>query len=460
MLEQISLFFTSDLHSHFESWPKAVRFLNGKTEEKKKMNQSYFILDNGDHLDRVNPITEATKGKVNVNLLNDANYDVINLGNNEGVTLKQSELMQLYENAQFDVTCANLSSQHHPEWLKSHTIKQTTSGLTIGFIGLTAPFAPFYEPLGWSVSDPLVELENQLNALPEHVDLVVVLSHLGIDFDEKIADQFEKVDIIIGGHTHHLFQDTHIRNKTLLAAVGKFGRYIGEIQLKYDHSKSRWLMPESIVSDLSEFENDQKTETTLLKAKEEANHYLSHQVTYLSEPLTIDWYEETPLIKSLTKTLRKWTGADISMLNAGILLDGFDAGVVTEADIHRNCPHPINPCVVNVTGREIIEIVRAGMTEEFINLKVKGYGFRGEIMGQLVYDGIELHFRDQNAEGISLDKVTINQQEISNDQVYKLATADMFTFGHLSPQISRAVSKQFFMPEFIRDLLKDTLQTF
>lgn len=39
------------------------------------------------------------------------------------------------------------------------------------------------------------------------------------------------------------------------------------------------------------------------------------------------------------------------------------------------------------------------------------------------------------------------------DKVYYVATADTFTFGQLLPEIARSAKKQYFVPEFLRDLL-------
>lgn len=59
------------------------------------------MFDLGDHVDRFHPISEATFGKANVELLNRLQYDAATIGNNEGITLPHQELDTLYDNAQF-----------------------------------------------------------------------------------------------------------------------------------------------------------------------------------------------------------------------------------------------------------------------------------------------------------------------------------------------------------------------
>src|SRR5690625_5820230 len=108
---------------------------------------------------------------------------------------------------------------------------------------------------------------------------------------------------------------------------------------------------------------------------------MSQAISKTNEQLTVNWYQETCLMKKLTNTLKKWTKADCAILPSGLLLDHLPVGEITLGDVHRICPHPINPVVVNVAGREIKEIVRVGQTKEFMNLHLKGFGIRDTIQG-------------------------------------------------------------------------------
>ncbi|HHU18716.1 MAG TPA: bifunctional metallophosphatase/5'-nucleotidase [Bacilli bacterium] len=457
MQEKIFFYYTSDLHSYFENWPKITYFLQRKITERNKHNQDYFLLDNGDHIDRVNPISEALKGKGNVELLNKANYDVINLGNNEGITLTKEELTRLYADAEFKIACANLSCQDgsDPEWLQPYQILTTDSGVKIGVIGLTAPFADFYSPLGWQIDDPLETLRQYLAQLKGKTDAIILLSHLGVDPDRVIAEQYPEIDVIIGGHTHHLFETEEVYEEAILTGVGKSGFYVGEVCLTWDHQQRKLINKTAIAHPIPDDHVDQETVALIKKQQAESDLLLSKEVVKLKEPLEVDWHQETFLIKQLTETLKDWTKADVAMLNAGILLEGFEQGVVTERDVHRICPHPINPCVVSVTGQELLEIVRAGLAEAYQQIQVKGYGFRGKVMGVLVYAGLG---KEDHENKQFIDQLIINGQPLDLNQSYRLATADMFTFEHLSPQISRAQVKEFYLPEFMRDLLRRTLR--
>ena len=78
--------------------------------------------------------------------------------------------------------------------------------IKIAVIDLTAPFNDFYHPLGWRANDPYETLDKYIDRLKEESDLIILLSHLGVNPDRKIAEQFPEIDVIIGGHTHHLLK--------------------------------------------------------------------------------------------------------------------------------------------------------------------------------------------------------------------------------------------------------------
>ncbi len=161
MQEKLYFYYTNDLHSNFANWPQVAGYLKEQKERILERNESCWLVDIGDHVDRVDPIAEAFMGKANVRLMNDVGYDLATLGNNEGITMAHEDLHQLYDEAAFQVVCANLHSLtgDDPGWLQPFVHTQSAGGVRIGVVGLTAPFNAFYELLDWHVSDPLKTLE-------------------------------------------------------------------------------------------------------------------------------------------------------------------------------------------------------------------------------------------------------------------------------------------------------------
>src|SRR5699024_9147420 len=137
---------------------------------------------------------EATLGKGNIELLNQATCDVATLGNNEGITLTKNQLKHLYDDADFDVICANLREVGTQEpFFKPYTIKET-NGIKIGFIAATVEFTPFYLALDWEVEGAFERIEKYLQELKPQVDVIIMMSHLGMYDDETLANKFPEID--------------------------------------------------------------------------------------------------------------------------------------------------------------------------------------------------------------------------------------------------------------------------
>ncbi|MGW4298107.1 hypothetical protein ACWEH1_34540 [Micromonospora chersina] len=65
----------------------------------------------------------------------------------------------------------------------------------------------------------------------------MVMSHVGIFFDEKLCQEIPEIDVIFGSHTHHHFEHGEINNGVLMAAAGKYGYYLGEVNITIENGK-------------------------------------------------------------------------------------------------------------------------------------------------------------------------------------------------------------------------------
>lgn len=459
MKETIHILYTNDLHSYFDHWSRVATFVKSRRDDAESRGEFHMTVDIGDHMDRVHPLTEATLGRANVDLLNALSYNVATLGNNEGITLAHEGLYHLYDEADFHVVCSNLECvwSDTPSWLEMHHIEDTPSGLRIGFIGLTARFNPYYHLLGWNVTEVFQAVERELGAMRDKADIFVLLSHVGIYLDEQIAGKFSALDVIIGGHTHHLLREGEIVGETILTAAGKQCYYAGEVTLVYDHDAQMVVEKAAQAVPVEDLPRDLETEELLEKLNLDARGVLDEVLCTLDTPIETNWFKETPFMRKFTEQLRLWTDADIGMLNAGLLVEPFEAGPVTYGDVHRICPHPINPVVVSLTGEQVMHVVESALSKELVGLKLRGFGFRGEVVGRLVFANlhVETYFDEDGVERV--EEVLFDGVPLEPKRTYRLATGDMFSFGRLMPEIANAEEKQLFLPEFIRKILVHTL---
>ena len=445
--EVIHFFHTNDLHSNFNYWNRSQSFIKMQRRLLSARGETSFLVDIGDHIDRSNLYTEATLGKGNVNMLNEAEYDVVTIGNNEGITLPHNELYHLYDDAQFEVVVGNLQSKcgDNPGWLKPYTILTTKYGTKIAVIAATAQFDAFYKELGWIVVPPRDLLIEQVLQLQNEVDIIICLSHLGITEDELLAKECPAIDVIFGAHTHHIFEQGQIDNGVLLTGGGKFGQYTGHLTLEFDHVKHQLVHKSDRLYENALLPEVEEENAWLNELQKQAKDVLEKPAFALTKPLNKEWFHRSQLSNLFAECLYEYTNADCCMFNAGIFVENLNKGFVTSYDIHKILPHPINLCVIQLTGNELKEIYLQSENEEWPRLELKGLGFRGVIFGKMLNYGLTMNKQRE---------FYINGELIQPDKEYRLATLDMYTFGFFFPSFKYA-KKQYYLPEFIRDIFKE-----
>lgn len=443
-VETIHLYHTNDIHSHFDSWPKISRHLHSQRQLHTSEREACFVFDIGDHVDRSHPFTEGTLGKGNVALLNRAGYDAVTIGNNEGITMSKKALTSLYEGADFDVILSNLSELDGsiPTWLTPYRIYETDKGINVGVIGATAMYTEFYSKLGWHVKEPRQALKELAEQIRDKTDVIVCLSHLGVHEDRLLAEESELIDVILGAHTHHLFVKGELVNDTLLAATGKFGEYVGhvEIQVDINERKVDGKRAEVVhVNELESLEEDRLEVNELIQAGKDA---MEEKVFINESHLKQQLFVDSPMSSFFGRALVEYTGADCAMFNAGIFLGSLEKGWVTKRMIHGLLPHPINPCTITLDGAELLEVYKLAQNESWPETEIKGLGFRGTLMGKMIFERL-FKTRDGN--------LYAGNRKVVTGKTYKLATLDMFTFGFFFPVLKEA-KKDYHMPELIRDV--------
>lgn len=448
-MQQIRILHTNDIHSHFDAYPKLATFLKDQASALPSA-----LVDIGDNMDRFHPITEATGGKANTKLLNMLRYDYVTFGNNEGITLDYHGLSTLYEEANFPVLAANLFEEKggYPEWVKPYEVK-VMGDVNVAFIGVTVFYQHFYALLGWKIEDPYIILEKYLPVLKEEADIIVVLSHLGISDDEEMARRFPEIDVILGGHTHHVLPEGRRIGNTLICGAGKYGQYIGQVDLVFDNKLNTLSHSSAKLHKLELYEPNQQLTAWIKDMEQVAEEHLNKPVGNIEKSLSVEWFAPSTFPDFLAEKLREWCQADIGMVNAGVLLDGLEKGEVTLGMLHRICPHPINPCRVTLTGEEFREVVQQALNPDMENLRVKGLGFRGEVMGRMAFSGVRFGTEAIKDETLQVTDIYIGEKRLSAKDQITIGTIDMFTFGRMYPSIVRAKEKKFYLPELLRDVL-------
>lgn len=441
-MNKLRILHLNDLHSHLERFPVIERFFAEKSQEKVES----LRFDLGDNVDRVHPLTEATEGQINVELMNRLNLTAATIGNNEGLGLTHEMLSHLYDEANFPVLLSNLIT----DFAQTEPLIMTTSfGLRIGLIGLTAPYSRAYPQAGWELLDPFVVLDKLLPKMD--CDFTILLSHLGKNVDEQIAKDYD-IDLIIGAHTHHLFEHGAQVNQTLLAAAGRYGEYVGQIDLAFNENNQ--LVDAQIEAIATNTLPQKRSDIVETNGWELRGHKLLEGtvVTKLAKPLP-NLSPDFTASHYLAKLFADYEKTALCLINSGLLVTDELPQSLTLDDLHEFLPHSIRLVRFTFTGEELRQVLLEiiDVSAFLATQKIQGMGFRGKTFGSLIFQGIEPingDFYLKSAKDDSLEK-------INDEQKYQILLPDQYLFAWYFPLLKKLGQSEILFPYFLREIVAE-----
>lgn len=169
-----------------------------------------------------------------------------NIGEFEGEFVAQN--VNVKDDALFDYKFADFEDFNEDAGLafKPYTIKEI-NGARVAVIGQAFPYTPIANPgrfiPDWTFGIKDQQMQRTVDQVreQERPDVVVVLSHNGMDVDLKMASRVTGIDVIFGGHTHDgMPAPTVVKNsggKTLVTNAGSNGKFLGVMDLDVRNGK-------------------------------------------------------------------------------------------------------------------------------------------------------------------------------------------------------------------------------
>lgn len=450
--ERIFFYHTNDLHSHLEHWPRIAKELRAKRRQHENAGEEVFIFDVGDACDRVHPLTEATEGQAITRLLNDAGYDAVTIGNNEGIGSTKDQLNHLYDDAEYTVLLSNMTDKKTgkiPDWARQVKFYTTRKGFRIGVFACTIPLLVSYGPLGWEVADPFDAAAEVLNTFFDAADCWIMLSHLGLDIDRELAERFP-IDIIMGGHTHHTLPKGEKVEGTLITGAGRFGEWIGEIELDTKEKNIQGIKAK-LISATNDVTPVADEESLILHYQQVGHQLLQKQrVAKIPETWQVDWRGPSKFVDIGLDAVSDFAETDAAILNAGLFLQPLIEGTITKDELHQTLPHPMRVLKCTVTGKELLSLIESmeEQRKKLRSLPIKGLGFRGEIFGEICYKGIAI---------TETGEVLWQGDLIKLEKEYTFASVDHFLYVPFFPIIRESAKTEVLFPYFIRQVIGDYL---
>jgi 5'-nucleotidase/UDP-sugar diphosphatase len=70
-------------------------------------------------------------------------------------------------------------------------------------------------------------------------DVIVGITHSGVDEDRELAREVLGIDVIVGGHTDNALYKPILEGTTIIVQAGSLGRYLGQLELAYNSNTGK-----------------------------------------------------------------------------------------------------------------------------------------------------------------------------------------------------------------------------
>lgn len=345
---EIAILSVNDIHANIDLFPKFATMV----DSLRAIYPDLLLLSAGDNRtgnpvnDQYNPVNYPM-----IALMNEVGFDLCAVGNHEW-DADVDNLRNDIERAHFPFLCANvfipdgLNLDIKPFVAFEH---QGVKMAVVGMIEVRHDGIPGAHPKNLTQ----VSFKRAHDVLPQYRylrdqnDVVILLSHCGIEDDMELAQANPWLDAIIGGHSHTLIENPSETNGVLVTQSGSHLKYATLVKLRVkDHKVVR---KEAIVLDVNKVRKEKP------EIKQEVNAF--NDAPALNEPIAVAKTKfETPeeLGCMLTDALREVSGADFAFQNTGgIRVTHLKKGPITVKDVYSIDPFNNEVVVYQMTGQQL-----------------------------------------------------------------------------------------------------------
>jgi 5'-nucleotidase/UDP-sugar diphosphatase len=372
----ITILHTNDMHASFipheafwvKESPKPLvggfNELSFAVDSVRKVKTNSILIDAGDVMTG-NPVTEyeykGAQGGILFEMMNRLGYEVWTPGNHD-FDISQNNLRSLIAIAKFPVVSANLvkGSGGFPVNNKEYTIIEK-NGVRIGIIGVMTE--GLYNLVNQTnlvdikVLPTITTTQKFIDELTPKTDLIIAMTHQGVEDDSVLAANVKGLNVIIGGHSHTRLKKPKNVNGVLIAQAGSNCENLGILDLTVENhvvTKS-WgvLLPLNYTSD--------RPKTELSKLIDSVSQKIDKDYSEVIGTLKSDWTRgngETGIGNFIADAQREAVHADVAFMNNHGIRKNVTAGPLTKRDLFEVLPFRNVLVTFQLSGKEIKDLLR------------------------------------------------------------------------------------------------------
>ena len=237
-------------------------------------------------------------------------------------------------------------------------------------VGLTTPDTPGISSPGPNLrfTDPLEAANRAVwEARREGPALVVMLSHLGLGADRRLAAEVAGVDVILGGHSHTLVAPPVVvegpDRPVLIAQAGAHGRFLGRLDLDLT-AEGRVAHSTQIMRELTaDIAEDRAVAALVAQLAAPLEAIRRRVVTRLPAALSNQGCGAGPceIGTLVAEAMRRAVDAEIGWQNGGGIRAGLPDGEVTLGDVLSALPFGNTTARLMLRGNALIAALENGL---------------------------------------------------------------------------------------------------
>ncbi len=378
------LLHTNDIHSHY--LPTPARWLEGSPaiggidalgsylETARSQGSELLLLDAGDILSGT-PLSEleieGLRGAEMTGFLGDLGYDAWALGNHE-FDQGYEVIAALVQASPVPALCANLLGSDGGSAMPGlqPSLIFERGGVQIGVIAITTPdLQRLVSAETWSRVQLLDEVEvvrAEIERLDPQTDLLVLLSHAGVETDRVLAAELSGLDLIVGGHSHTAITEPERVGDTWIVQAGSYARSIGRLEIEVaDDAIAKLqgglvnLQPEADWAPAAP-----PVLERLARVTAAVDAAFGRVVGSATRPVLRDSYRQGSMGLWISALMLEATGAEVAFYNSGGLRADLPQGELSYADLYQVLPFGNAPVTLSMTGAELMRIVERNAFSE------------------------------------------------------------------------------------------------
>ncbi len=402
-------------------------------KERAGMEDSTVLLDSGDSLSGSN-FSAILEGKPMVKIMNAMGYDYAILGNHD-FDFNKEGLIKSLSKASFQTLATNVLDDtkssiffSNPHGSASVALREI-NGVKVGFLGFSTDETFLTEDKenlkDLSINNPVEETRKCVSYLKKNgFDIIVALSHLGLEQDKKLAEKIPEIDMIFSGHTHDVTAEPVKVGNTLIVQEGCKGSYLGAMDVSFNKNSGKIedTKYRLIPINPSTIEPDRKVGALIAKYQGQINEVIEQQVGEAEIPLTRSGHTDSTLGNLVADAMKEKAGAEIALIHSGFFRRNQPAGNVTMGDLIDIMPYNLNLVKTRLTGAQLHSIIERS---------VENADPEREKSKMLQVSGLSVRYDAKAPDGKKVMEILFQGAPLDPHREYKVATADFLARGGL-----------------------------